>query len=67
MVSWLHVLGDFTLWLSVSTIFILVIYELISDLIGVHVRRDVLGFLSVYLGFLSVSLLLYYGFLRVFG
>ncbi len=61
------VLGNFTLWFSVSTIFILIISELISDLTGAHVKRKVLESLSIYLGLISTALLLLYGFLKVFG
>ena len=61
------VLGDIVLWVSILAIFLLIGYEFISTVPRIPLDKKRFGFLATVFGILAISLLLFYGLLRVFG
>ncbi len=63
----LGLLGDLVLWVSVLAIFVLIGYEFISTLPRVPLDKRRFGLLATLLGIFAITLLIFYGLLRVFG
>ena len=61
------VLGDIVLWISILAIFLLISYEFISTVPRIPLDKRRFGFLATIFGILAISLLLFYGIIRVFG
>ncbi|RLG53742.1 MAG: hypothetical protein DRO00_03180 [Thermoproteota archaeon] len=63
----LGLFGDLVLWVSILTIFVLIGYEFISTVPRIPVDKRRFGLLATLFGVFAISLLIFYGLLRVFG